>query len=181
MSNELSKEERDMFIMGKLSCTGDGSTTQDWKERKRRKYAYYFINKSICKGFLPFFTKTVKFVMRYQDFLKSLCGCCKQSCLCSRIIVRYMPSTIIHSYTCIRNKYIWLGSLCISITKILVIGNVVTMTLKFSGNTWRKNISIDCILHDVQWQVVLEIPRLNWIIVDICWGRKIPRACLLAC
>lgn len=36
-SNELSREERDMFIMGKLSCVGDGSSTQRGKERKRRR------------------------------------------------------------------------------------------------------------------------------------------------
>ncbi|XP_062578888.1 uncharacterized protein LOC134240830 [Saccostrea cucullata] len=39
-----------MFIMGKLSCIGDGSTTQSGNERKRRKYAYNFRNKEICKG-----------------------------------------------------------------------------------------------------------------------------------
>lgn len=49
-SNELSREERDMFIMGKLSCVGDGSSTQRGKERKRRRYAYYFKNREICRG-----------------------------------------------------------------------------------------------------------------------------------
>ena len=39
-----------MFIMGKLSCVGDGSSTQRGKERKRRRYAYYFKNREICRG-----------------------------------------------------------------------------------------------------------------------------------
>ena len=49
-SNELSREKRDMFVMGKLSCVGDGSITQRGKERKRRIYAYYFKNRDICRG-----------------------------------------------------------------------------------------------------------------------------------
>lgn len=46
---ELSREERDMFIMGKLSCNSN-SCTQRGKERKRKRYTYFFRNKEICRG-----------------------------------------------------------------------------------------------------------------------------------
>lgn len=49
--NELSREERDMFIMGKLLCTYN-SCTQRGKERKRKRYTYFFKNKEICKGYV---------------------------------------------------------------------------------------------------------------------------------
>lgn len=49
-TKELTRDEKDMFIMGRLMCTGFGSNTQRGKERKRKKYAYYFQNQEICKG-----------------------------------------------------------------------------------------------------------------------------------
>ena len=49
-TNELSRDERDMYIMGKLSCVGHGLKTQRGKERKRKRYAYYFRGSQICKG-----------------------------------------------------------------------------------------------------------------------------------
>lgn len=38
-----------MFIMGKLSCNSN-SCTQRGKERKRKRYTYFFGNKEICRG-----------------------------------------------------------------------------------------------------------------------------------
>ena len=62
-TNELSREERDLYIMGKLSCVGHGSKTERGKERKRKRYAYYFQGKKTCKGaFLLLYGVSTKYV-----------------------------------------------------------------------------------------------------------------------
>lgn len=43
---ELTRDEKDMFIMGKLTCRNSGMDTSD---KKRQRYIYSFADREVCK------------------------------------------------------------------------------------------------------------------------------------
>ena len=50
---ELRKEEKEMYIMGKLKCKGNNNGG-DETGAKRKRYSYYFDDREVCKKMFLF-------------------------------------------------------------------------------------------------------------------------------